>query len=108
MPASHSPAPGPLRESLSATAPTPWWRYGHVWLVIAGPVAAVLVGLAMLAAALSQPDPVVAADYYRRGIEINKTLAAGQRKQLPAMLGRNHAATPATPAAPVPAPSAQP
>lgn len=72
----------------------PWWRYGHLWLVIAGPVVAVMVGLAMLAAALSLPDPVVAADYYRRGMDINKTLAEKARNQMPAQQGRNHAATP--------------
>jgi hypothetical protein len=40
-------------------------------------------------------DPVVEADYYRRGIEINKALA--DKARLPAMQGRNHAVTPATP-----------
>jgi uncharacterized protein len=39
---------------------------------------------------------VIESDYYRRGIEINKTLAA-ERAQLPALQGRNHAATPAQP-----------
>jgi hypothetical protein len=40
-------------------------------------------------------DPVVEADYYRRGIEINKTLA--DKARLPATQARNHAATPVTP-----------
>lgn len=73
---------------------SPWWRHGHVWLVIAGPVAVVLAGIATIAIAVQQPDPVVEADYYRRGIEINKTLAAGDKSHLPALQGRNHAATP--------------
>ncbi len=38
-------------------------------------------------------DPVVAEDYYRRGMEMNKTLAA-EKAALPALQGRNHAATP--------------
>ena len=76
----------------------PWWQYGHLWMVIAGPVAAVVVGVAMVAAALSVPDPLVATDYYRRGIEINQTLAAEQRLAAergmqPALQGRNHAAS---------------
>jgi uncharacterized protein len=39
----------------------------------------------------------VAADYYRRGIEINKTLAARDKALLPAQQARNHAATPTRP-----------
>lgn len=77
----------------------PWWRHGHVWLLIAGPAAVVVAGVLTVWIAVLNPDPVVADDYYRRGIEINKTLA--QRKALmPAVQGRNHAATPV----PAPAP----
>jgi len=36
--------------------------------------------------------PVVAEDYYRQGIQINRTLA--DKKLVPALVGRNHAATP--------------
>lgn len=74
----------------------PWWTYGHVWLVIAGPAAVVVAGFATLWLALDNPETLVAQDYYRRGVEINRTLAAGQdRALLPALQGRNHAATPA-------------
>ena len=74
----------------------PWWRYGHVWLVIAGPAAVVIAGLVTAVIAVRSADPVVEADYYRRGIEINKALAASrERAHLPAVQGRNHAATPA-------------
>ena len=60
-----------------------------------GPAAVVLAGIATAVIAVRGSDPVVEADYYRRGIEINKTLAA--RRQVPAArdAGRNHAATPA-------------
>jgi hypothetical protein len=40
---------------------------------------------------------VLAADYYRRGIEINKTLRERDKANLPALQGRNHALTPAQP-----------
>ena len=73
----------------------PWWKHGHVWLVIAGPAAVVIAGVVTAVIAVRGADPVVEADYYRRGIEINKTLAAGERARLPAVQGRNHAATPA-------------
>ena len=77
--------------------PQPWWRHGHVWLVISGPAVVVVAGFATLWLAVRTPDPVVAADYYRRGIEINRTLAAREKAALPALQGRNHAATPTRP-----------
>ena len=76
---------------------TPWWRYPHVWLVIAGPATVVLAGVLTAIIAVRSPDPVVEVDYYRRGIEINKTLAADGKAHLPALQGRNHAATPKAP-----------
>lgn len=73
----------------------PWWRYGHVWLIIAGPVIVVIAGFVTLWLALSRPDPVLAEDYYQRGLDINKTLKNADSGMTPAMKGRNHAATPA-------------
>jgi hypothetical protein len=72
----------------------PWWKYGHVWLVISGPLTVVVAGLVTAWIAFSQQDPVLAQDYYRQGLNINKTLAQ-QGSLAPAMQGRNHAATPA-------------
>jgi hypothetical protein len=77
----------------------PWWRHGHVWLIIAGPAAVVVASLVTAWLAVHRPDPVVEEDYYRRGLDINRTLAR-ERAHLPALQGRNHAATPSTPAAP--------
>lgn len=70
----------------------PWWTYGHVWLVIAGPLVVVIAALVTAWIAFSHPDPVLAEDYYRRGLDINKTLAR-EKALLPAVQGRNHAAT---------------
>jgi len=67
-----------------------------VWLLISGPAVVVVAGIATAFIAVRGADPVVEADYYRRGLEINKVLAAGrERAKLPAMQGRNHASTPA-------------
>jgi len=71
----------------------PWWRYGHVWLVVSGPVIVVVAALFTAWLAIRTPDPVVDQDYYRRGVEINRTLAS-DKALLPAVQGRNHAATP--------------
>ena len=72
----------------------PWWSYGHVWLVLAGPLVVVVASFVTLYLAMSHPDPVVDADYYRKGVEINKTLGSSAATSLaPAMEVRNHAAT---------------
>lgn len=84
------------KSDTSATPPRPWWAHGHVWLLIAGPVAVIVAGIATLVLAVRTPDPLVAEDYYRRGIEINKTLAEREaaKAMVPAVQGRNHAVTP--------------
>lgn len=81
--------------SASTPAAAPWWKFGHVWLIIAGPAIVIVAGFVTLWLAVSRPDPVVAEDYYRQGVEINKTLAGTDKSLLPAVKARNHAATPA-------------
>ncbi|AKJ28654.1 FixH family protein [Caldimonas brevitalea] len=85
-------------------ASTSWWREPMMWLVVGGPTAVVLAGVATIVLAVTRPDPVLTEDYYRRGLEINKTLqlqrdaqaaaAAVPEALRPAMQARNHAATP--------------
>jgi hypothetical protein len=81
-----------MKNETTVPESRPWWKYGHVWLVISGPAVVVVAGFVTLWLAVRTPDPVVAEDYYRRGVEINKTLAGKQF--MPAGQGRNHAATP--------------
>ena len=76
-------------------AQAPWWRFGYVWLIIAGPAIVVVAGFFTLWLAISEPDPVLAEDYYQRGLDINKTLRQQDIVRMaPAVKGRNHAATP--------------
>lgn len=77
------------------TPPVPWWKHGHVWLVISGPAIVVVASLVTGWVAMRHQDPVLDADYYRHGVDINRTLAAHRRGELPAEQGRNHANTPA-------------
>jgi hypothetical protein len=77
----------------ASDAALPWWKFGHVWLVIAGPAIVVVAGFVTLYLAISRPDPLVTEDYYRKGIEINKTLQGSPNSVAPAVLARNHAAT---------------
>ena len=83
-----------MKQSTPSTGP--WWKFGHVWLLVSGPAAVVIAGIATMWIAIATNDPVVDENYYRRGIEINKQLAK-ERALVPAMQGRNHAATPVKP-----------
>lgn len=74
----------------------PWWRYGHVWLVISGPLLVVIAGFVTLAIALAIPDPIVTDDDYRQSAELHPQNATSGLT--PAMLARNHAATGVVPA----------
>jgi len=75
----------------------PWWKFGHVWLVISGPAVVVVASFITLYLAISTPDPLVTDDYYRKGIEINKTLGAADSNLAPALQARNHAQTGVSP-----------
>jgi hypothetical protein len=81
--------------------PVPWWKFGYVWLVVAGPVIVVVASLTTAYIAVTRPDPLVTEDYYRKGIEINKTLGndANAASLAPALQARNHAATGVVPSA---------
>lgn len=46
-----------------------------VWMVIAIPLSAVIVGLVMLTLAIRSDDGLVVDDYYKQGKEINRLLA---------------------------------
>ena len=82
-----------MQHQATQNKATPWWKFGHVWLVISGPVAVVLAGFFTFYLAVKGVDPVVDENYYRTGIEINKTLSAQAGNLAPAMQARNHAAT---------------
>lgn len=72
----------------------PWWKYGYVWLVISGPAAVVVAALVTVWIAASSPDPVLAQDSYRRPPAREQQSAAAERALMPALQGRNHAASP--------------
>lgn len=78
---------------MSTQSSAPWWKYGHVWLVVSGPAVVVVASFFTLYLAVTRPDPVVDADYYRKGLEINKTLADQANSLAPALAARNHAQT---------------
>lgn len=81
-------------QTTANSSPEPWWKFGHVWLVLAGPIIVIIAGFITLWLAVTRPDPVIEEDYYRKGIEINQTLQNPEKSFAPALKSRNHAATP--------------
>ena len=53
----------------------PWYREPWPWIVMAPPAAAVLAGIATLWIAVVSSDGLVAEDYYKQGLGINKVIA---------------------------------
>lgn len=54
---------------------TPWYREPWPWLLMAGPAAVLVAGAATIWIAVASADGLVAEDYYRQGLTINKVLA---------------------------------
>lgn len=76
--------------------PPPWWRHGHLWLVIAGPAVVVVASVVTAVIAARGADQVVGEEGWRKGAGISGQPAA-ERARLPALQARNHAATPTAP-----------
>jgi len=87
-----------MEQAMEIKENKPWWSFGYVWLIIAGPLLVVIASFITLYLAISRPDPVTDDDYYRHGIEINKTLTEQRDGMVPALQGRNQAATGVKPA----------
>lgn len=70
-----------MKTPQSAPNPSqPWYRFRMVWLVLAFPLAAVVMGIGTVVVAVRNPDPVL-------------KVAPGAVEEAPAVEGRNHAAT---------------
>ncbi len=55
----------------------PWYREPWPWLLMAGPVAVIVAGIATIWIAVVSSDGLVVDDYYKQGLEINQTLERG-------------------------------
>ena len=53
----------------------PWYRERWPWILMAGPMAVIAAGTATAVIAFTGADGIVADDYYKRGLAINRTLA---------------------------------
>jgi len=76
------------------TTPRPWWQFGHVWMLIAGPAVVVVAGFFTYYLAVRTPDPVLPTS-------VQSSPSGAQPSgisQAPAVQARNHAATGVLPA----------
>lgn len=88
-------APSPA----SSFSPTPWWKVPHMWLVVGGPAAVIVAGIATAVIAVRNPDPVLNKADYERDLAAAQALQGQARaealaKMQPAHQARNHAASP--------------
>jgi hypothetical protein len=76
----------------NASQAKPWWSFGMVWMIIAGPAVVVVAAFATLYLAITIPDPVLPTEALNP-----RNALQNQSKQdaamAPAMQARNHAAT---------------
>jgi hypothetical protein len=59
----------------------PWYREPWPWILMAGPTLVILAGAVTTAIAFAGADGLVADDYYKLGLAINRTLARESRAQ---------------------------
>lgn len=57
----------------------PWYREPWPWLLMAGPAATIVAGLFTLVLAYRTEDGLVADDYYKQGLAINRVLKRDER-----------------------------
>lgn len=70
---------------LSVRTPAPWYREPWPWLLMAGPAIVVVAGSFTMVLAITTSDGVVADDYYRQGLAVNREIErthAGEQRQL--------------------------
>ena len=77
----------------AAPATRPWFKEFYVWMVIAGPVSAMLACAVTAIYIMQGPDAVVSENYYKEGLALAKEAGQAQPAMQPAKTGRNHSAT---------------
>jgi hypothetical protein len=61
----------------------PWFRQKWPWLLMAAPAASIVGGVVMWSLAVATDDGLVATDYYKRGLAINRRLAHAPAPRVP-------------------------
>ena len=74
-------------------APRPWWKEPYVWMVIAGPLSAVVACIITAFYILQGPDRLVPEDHFAEGRLMSREVKTALPPMQPANVGRNHSAT---------------
>ena len=61
--------------SLPETVARPWYREPWPWILMSGPAVVVVAGFVTLWLAISSSDGLVAEDYYKQGLAVNRVFA---------------------------------
>lgn len=69
----------------------PWWKFGHMWLVVGGPAVVVVASFVTLYLAIMSPNPIIDTQADARQDQL--ATPAATPNMAPAMQARNHAAT---------------
>jgi len=68
----------------------PWYREPWPWLIMAGPFIVILAGIYTTMLAISSSDGLVADDYYKEGMTINRLLERDARAQASGIAATAH------------------
>ncbi len=79
--------------SIAPTTSAPWWKHGHLWMVLSGPAVVVVASFFTFYLAYTGMDTVVEEDYYRKGLELSQPQGVATPNLAPSLQARNHAAT---------------
>lgn len=63
---------------MATQSTAPWYRHRWPWILMAGPAIVVVAGIGTAVLAVETDDGVVADDYYKQGLAINRTLEREQ------------------------------
>jgi hypothetical protein len=77
-----------LSSGIKSAAPPSWWKYGYVWLVIAGPLIVVVAAIFTAVLAFNSNDVIVSDN------DPKTAALANYRSLVPAQTASYHAATP--------------
>lgn len=88
-------------EAGNALDDKPWWQFGHVWLVISGPVLVIVACIITAYFIMNSPNELVTDETYRQNLELKKAQGTKEMQggEAPALAARNHAATGVVPLA---------
>ncbi|MEQ1879627.1 MAG: FixH family protein [Burkholderiales bacterium] len=71
-----------MTEQSVTANPAPWYSEPWPWILMAGPIAAIVAGIVTYALALNSENPMVPGNYYKEGLGINRVIEREQQARL--------------------------